>query len=214
VAGVRLVSTYRDIFAEKVRDAGIDGLIKSLADGNRGGASRFNSIKNSFWEKSHVLYAIFQNLFRRRQAIEVGNPTRKRYAQVKDEIRTVLHWLSRRRLRRAGGRAQRAAASVTLEVIAAMKHERDQHGGNANQIAGLVETKIMPLVDFSRMTQIAVARNWRAGDAGTADGPSPRRSGHCWCAPIRGAVQLSRPGDRIQGRARAPGDTEVTSSPW
>jgi len=64
VAGVRLVSTYRDIFAEKVRDAGIDGLIKSLADGNRGGASRFNSIKNSFWEKTHLLYAIFQDLFR------------------------------------------------------------------------------------------------------------------------------------------------------
>lgn len=64
VAGVRLVSTYRDIFAEKVRDVGIDGLIKSLADGNRGGASRFNSIKNSFWEKSHILYAIFQDLFR------------------------------------------------------------------------------------------------------------------------------------------------------
>jgi len=64
VAGVRLVATYRDIFAEKVRDVGVEGLIKFLADENRGGASRFNSIKKSFWERSHVLYAIFQNLFR------------------------------------------------------------------------------------------------------------------------------------------------------
>ncbi len=64
VAGVGLVATYREVFAEKVRDAGIDGLIKSLADGNRGGGSRFNSIKNTFWEKSRVLYAIFQNAFR------------------------------------------------------------------------------------------------------------------------------------------------------
>ena len=64
VAGVRLVTTYREIFAEKVRDGGVDGLIKFLVDGNRGGDSRFNSIRNSFWEKSRVMYAIFQNVFR------------------------------------------------------------------------------------------------------------------------------------------------------
>jgi phospholipid transport system substrate-binding protein len=63
VAGVRLVASYRDVFAEKVRDVGIEGLIKSLEDQNRGGSSRFNSIKNSFWEKSRVLYAIIQNVF-------------------------------------------------------------------------------------------------------------------------------------------------------
>jgi len=64
VAGVRLVTTYREIFAEKIRDVGVDGLIESLVDGNRGGDSRFNSIKNSFWETSRVIYAIFQNVFR------------------------------------------------------------------------------------------------------------------------------------------------------
>jgi phospholipid transport system substrate-binding protein len=64
VAGVRLVATYRDVFAEKVRDGGVDGLIKFLVDGNRGGGSRFNSVKTSFWEKSRVMYAIFQNMFR------------------------------------------------------------------------------------------------------------------------------------------------------
>ncbi len=51
--------------------------------------------------------------------------------------------------------------SVTLEVIAAMKQERIQHNGNAQAVALLVEAKILPLFDFSRMTQIAVARNWR-----------------------------------------------------
>jgi phospholipid transport system substrate-binding protein len=65
VAGVRLVTTYREVFAEKVRAGGVDGLIKFLADGNRGGGSRFNSIKASFWEKSRLVYAIFQNIFRR-----------------------------------------------------------------------------------------------------------------------------------------------------
>ena len=63
VAGVRLVSTYRDVFAEKIHDVGVDGLIKFLADENRGGDSRFNSIKSTFWEKSQVMYAIFKNSF-------------------------------------------------------------------------------------------------------------------------------------------------------
>jgi phospholipid transport system substrate-binding protein len=62
VAGVRLVTTYRDVFAEKVRDGGVEGLIKFLVEGNRGGGSRFNSVKNSFWERSQIMYAIFQNL--------------------------------------------------------------------------------------------------------------------------------------------------------
>lgn len=64
VAGVCLVSNYRDVFAEKVRDGGVEGLIKFLADENRGAASRFNSIKNSFWESSRVVYAMLQNIFR------------------------------------------------------------------------------------------------------------------------------------------------------
>ena len=64
VADVSLIATYREVFAEKVRAGGVDGLIKFLADENRGSASRFNSIANSFWEKSKVMYAIFQNVFR------------------------------------------------------------------------------------------------------------------------------------------------------
>ncbi len=63
VAGVRLVTTYRDIFAEKVREGGVDGLIKFLAAGNRAGSSRFNIVKRSFWEKSQLMYAIIQNMF-------------------------------------------------------------------------------------------------------------------------------------------------------
>ena len=64
VAGMSLVTTNRDLFAEKVREGGVDGLIRFLVDENRGGGSRFNSIKNLFWEKSRVIYAIFQNMFR------------------------------------------------------------------------------------------------------------------------------------------------------
>jgi phospholipid transport system substrate-binding protein len=51
--------------------------------------------------------------------------------------------------------------STTVEVIAAMKQERDLYGGHQKLVASLVETKVLPLFDFSRMTQMAVARNWR-----------------------------------------------------
>jgi phospholipid transport system substrate-binding protein len=51
--------------------------------------------------------------------------------------------------------------AATVEVIAAMKQERDLHGGHLKLVSSLVETKILPLFDFPRMTQIAVARNWR-----------------------------------------------------
>jgi phospholipid transport system substrate-binding protein len=64
VAGVCLVANYRDVFAEKVRDGGVDGLIQFLVDENAGGSSRFNSVRTSFWEKSRVMYAILQNIFR------------------------------------------------------------------------------------------------------------------------------------------------------
>ena len=37
VAGISLVTTYRDSFAEKIRDLGVDGLIKALGDKNRQG---------------------------------------------------------------------------------------------------------------------------------------------------------------------------------
>lgn len=64
VAGVCLVTNYRDLFGEKVREGGVDGLIDFLVDTNRGAGSRFNSIKTAFWEKSRVMYAIFQSVFR------------------------------------------------------------------------------------------------------------------------------------------------------
>lgn len=51
--------------------------------------------------------------------------------------------------------------AVTLEVISAMKLERDRHGGSPKQVASLIETKVLPLFDFQRMTRIALARNWR-----------------------------------------------------
>ena len=50
--------------------------------------------------------------------------------------------------------------AVTSEVIAAIRQNREQADGPA-KIAEVVEGKVLPLFDFSRMTQLAMARNWR-----------------------------------------------------
>lgn len=67
VAGVRLITTYREVFAEKVREGGVDYLIKFLVDRNQDGDSKFKSVEYSLWEKSRLMHAIFQNLFQRGQ---------------------------------------------------------------------------------------------------------------------------------------------------
>ena len=42
-----------------------------------------------------------------------------------------------------------------------IKQDKDIQAGNQAKLADLVETRILPFFDFNRMTQIAVARNWR-----------------------------------------------------
>ena len=51
--------------------------------------------------------------------------------------------------------------TVTLEVVAIVLQDRDIRG-NPAMVADLVETKILPLFDFPRMTQNAAARSWLA----------------------------------------------------
>lgn len=48
---------------------------------------------------------------------------------------------------------------VSVEVIAVLK--QDQAAGRSTDVARLVEKKILPILDFQRMTSMAVARNWR-----------------------------------------------------
>jgi phospholipid transport system substrate-binding protein len=50
--------------------------------------------------------------------------------------------------------------TVTLEVISIIRQDKDNQAGNPAKVADLVETKILPLFDFARMTRIAAARSW------------------------------------------------------
>lgn len=51
--------------------------------------------------------------------------------------------------------------AVTVEVIAIIRQDEDTQASNPAKIADLVETRILPLFDFTHMTRIAMARNWR-----------------------------------------------------
>jgi len=56
--------------------------------------------------------------------------------------------------------------AVTLELITFIRQDQVIQAGNPAKFADLVETRILPLFDFTRMTQIAVARNWRLATPG------------------------------------------------
>ena len=52
-------------------------------------------------------------------------------------------------------------AAVARELIVALHQERNLPPGSQPKVAELVETRVLPLFDFTHMTRIAVARNWR-----------------------------------------------------
>jgi len=55
--------------------------------------------------------------------------------------------------------------TITQDVIATIRQDKDIQAGNPKKISGLVEAKVLPHFNFARMTQIAMARNWRVASA-------------------------------------------------
>jgi phospholipid transport system substrate-binding protein len=53
------------------------------------------------------------------------------------------------------------ARSVTDEVLAILRADKDIQAGNRKKVVDLVETKVLPHFNFVRMTQLAVGRHWR-----------------------------------------------------
>ena len=51
---------------------------------------------------------------------------------------------------------------VSVEVIDAVKADKAIQAGDVGRIVTLVDTKVMPHVNFQRMTASAVGRNWRS----------------------------------------------------
>ena len=51
--------------------------------------------------------------------------------------------------------------AVTVEVLAIIREDKDIQAGDPAKVAELVETRILPFFDFTRMTRLALGRNWR-----------------------------------------------------
>ena len=51
--------------------------------------------------------------------------------------------------------------SISEEVVAILKKDKDIQAGDTKKVADLIETKVVPHFDFIRMTRIAMGRNWR-----------------------------------------------------
>ena len=54
---------------------------------------------------------------------------------------------------------------ITQDVIATIKQDKEIQAGNPRKVADLVDAKILPHFNFARMTQLAVAVNWRRASA-------------------------------------------------
>lgn len=50
---------------------------------------------------------------------------------------------------------------VSTEVLDAIKSDKATQAGDTSRVLALVDTKVMPNVNFTRMTASAVGRNWR-----------------------------------------------------
>lgn len=53
------------------------------------------------------------------------------------------------------------AKSVTDEVLAVLRSDKEIKAGNTGKVVDLVEKKVLPHFDFNRMTRLAVGPNWR-----------------------------------------------------
>lgn len=51
--------------------------------------------------------------------------------------------------------------SVSEEVLSIVRKDKDIQSGNTKKAIALVEAKVLPNFDFTRMTQLAVGREWK-----------------------------------------------------
>jgi phospholipid transport system substrate-binding protein len=51
--------------------------------------------------------------------------------------------------------------TITQDVISILKQNSDVQGNDARRIANVIETKVLPHFELTRMTQLAMGRNWR-----------------------------------------------------
>lgn len=53
-------------------------------------------------------------------------------------------------------------AATVQDVLSIVKQDKDIQAGNQKKILALVDAKVLPHFDFTRMTQLAAGKHWRA----------------------------------------------------
>jgi phospholipid transport system substrate-binding protein len=99
---------------------------------------------------------------------------------------------------------------ISDDVIAAIKEDRDIRAGDSAKIASLVELKILPHFDFTRITRLAMGASWRQASAEQQD--ALRHEFQTLLVRTYSGALASYSGQTIEFsplRAK-PGDTEVT----
>ena len=84
-------------------------------------------------------------------------------------LKRMIPWLMACLLSAGGSVAQAQAGKapdalikeVSTDVLETLKADKSYKQGDVQKITGLVDTKVMPHVDFQRMTASAVGRYWR-----------------------------------------------------
>ena len=90
---------------------------------------------------------------------------------------------------------------VSSGVLDAVKSDKTIQAGDIRKVTALVDQKVMPYVDFQRMTSSAVGRYWRQATPEQQKQPAGSSSRSCWCAPTAGALCTGE--QRSDGRAQA-----------
>jgi phospholipid transport system substrate-binding protein len=65
--------------------------------------------------------------------------------------------------------------NTAQEVLAIVRQDKDIRAGNTAKILDLVEAKILPHFDFTRMTRLAMGKNWSKAAPDSVP---------CWCVLI------------------------------
>jgi len=55
--------------------------------------------------------------------------------------------------------------TTVQDVLGIVKQDKDIQAGNQKKILALVDAKVLPHFDFTRMTQLAVGKHWRTASA-------------------------------------------------
>ena len=81
-------------------------------------------------------------------------------------------------------------SSITQEIIDEIKSKPDLASGNLGSINQLVDKKVMPILDFEKMTSLAVGKGWRSATESQKSSlkqfwkrRSVRREIHSTCSP-------------------------------